>query len=84
MGDRIDDLQDLVSLIPKFGVSVVQNLPTQDISDTTIYLVPSDGTTGNLYTEYIHVDGNWEILGQANVQLELVTNAQIDAIIAGE
>ena len=45
-------------------------MPTADISDTTVYLVKTSETeTGNLYTEYIHVNGNWEKLGTQTVDL---------------
>lgn len=57
------EINNLVSKIPKFAIAVVEQLPTQDISTTTIYLVPSDSESGDLYKEYIYVNNEWELLG---------------------
>lgn len=73
-----------VSRIPKFDIKVVQALPTQDISETTVYLVPADHTeTENIYTEYIYVDGNWEILGTQSIDLSgYTTDAELQAALS--
>lgn len=64
------ELLTQISSIPKFSIEVVEVLPTTDISDTTVYLVKtSEIETGNLYTEYIHVNGAWEKLGTQTVDL---------------
>ena len=64
------ELLTQISSIPKFSIEVVEVLPTTDISDTTVYLVKTSETeTGNLYTEYIHVNGTWEELGTQTVDL---------------
>lgn len=49
---------------------VVNVLPTENISTSTIYLVPST-TPGeeNIYDEYIYVNGNWEHIGSTTVDL---------------
>ena len=49
---------------------VVNTLPTENISTSTIYLVPS-ATPGaeNVYDEYIYVNGNWEHIGSTTVDL---------------
>lgn len=49
---------------------VVNTLPTENISTSTIYLVPST-TPGeeNIYDEYIYVNGNWEHIGSTTVDL---------------
>ena len=58
-----------VSLIPRFNISVVDALPTQDISTTTIYLVRNTETNSDcLYEEFIYVNNAWESLGPASVQ----------------
>lgn len=63
-----EDINRLIEQVPKFSVSVVSVLPTDNISETTIYLV-GGGTTGNVYTEYIRVDGAWELLGSQRIDL---------------
>ena len=57
-----------ISAIPKFTISVVSSLPTSNISETTVYLVNS-GSGSDLYTEYIYVNGKWEVLGSQKVDL---------------
>lgn len=67
---KVEALEGKISAIPKFAISVVNDLPTSDISATTIYLKKTSTTeTGNLYTEYIYVDGAWESLGTQTLDL---------------
>jgi hypothetical protein len=63
------EIDSKISLIPKFTISVVTKLPTTNISATTVYLLKDTTTNGNLYTEYIYVNGVWEILGGQSVDL---------------
>lgn len=59
-----------VSVIPKFSIEVVAELPVENISDSTIYLVKGDKEdTQNLYVEYIHVNDVWEKLGEQKLDL---------------
>lgn len=68
--DKLTQLNDKISSIPKFKISVVSSLPTTGISSTTIYLVPnSKNETNNIYTEYIYTDGKWEIIGTQTIDL---------------
>lgn len=64
------EVNSLISAIPKFAISVVESLPTGNISTTTIYLLKTSTTeTGNLYTEYIYVNSTWEKLGTQTLDL---------------
>ena len=63
------EIDNKLSAIPKFAISVVQTLPTSDISTTTVYLVSTGTETNNLYTEYIYVNNKWEILGTQKLDL---------------
>ncbi len=68
--NTVSDLENKISAIPKFKISVVDTLPTEDISDTTIYLVKTSTTeSGNLFTEYIYVNNDWEKLGTQSLNL---------------
>lgn len=58
-----------ITSIPKFKIEVVDELPTENISDTTVYLVKDKDSAGDLYTEYIYVNGAWENLGKQTVDL---------------
>ena len=79
----ITTLKGLIDLLPKFNIEVVPTLPTSDISETTIYLVPAQKTgTNDLYSEYIYVNNAWEILGVQRVDLDnYYTKSEIDAMI---
>lgn len=75
------EVRQLVSSIPKFSVEVVTGFPANP-SKTTLYLLKTSATeTGNLYTEYIYVNGVWEKLGTQKLDLsgyvttEELTNA---------
>lgn len=62
------EVNSQISSIPKFAIAVVTDLPTKNISNTTIYLKKTGSDTQNLYTEYIYVDG-WEQLGTQKLDL---------------
>lgn len=76
-----EELDDKIALIPKFSVKVVYALPFEDISESTIYLVPANDGTENLYTEYINVNGLWEILGTQKVPQIEVTKESIESAL---
>lgn len=81
---KVSTLEQQISAIPKFAIQVVESLPTQDISSTTLYLLKTSETeTGNLYTEYIYVNSTWESLGTQKLDLsDYVTTSALNAAIA--
>ena len=81
-----EEVNDLISKIPKFAIEVVTALPTADISETTVYLLKTSETeTGNLYTEYIYVDSKWEMLGTQKLDLSsYYKSTEVDQLIAKE
>ena len=70
------ELINQMSQIPKFKISVVEELPESGISASTIYLLKnSDPTSNNIYAEYIYVkkgeeDWHWEKLGEQSLVIE--------------
>ncbi len=70
------EVNDLISAISTLDLQVVQTLPTQDISTTTIYLVPkTTAETNDIYDEYIYVSNAWEHIGSTQADLtNYVTN----------
>ena len=53
------EVNSLIGAISTMNILVVQSLPTQDISTTTIYLVPrTTSEANNVYDEYIYVSNN--------------------------
>lgn len=83
----VETLEGQISAIPKFAVSVVDALPATGAA-ATIYLVKTSETeTGNLYTEYIYVDGKFEKLGTQTLDLsnyatQSWVNTQINGLSA--
>ena len=69
----IDDvataLREDITAIPKFDILPVDELPTEEISESTVYLVKDKDSERDLYTEYIYVNGAWENLGKQTVDL---------------
>lgn len=75
-GDKGDTGTSLIDF------KIVQTLPTEDISESTIYLVLSlDPQTQNLYDEFIYVNNTWERIGNQSIDLsDYYTKAQIDSL----
>lgn len=67
-----------IESVNSFDMAVVQELPTQDISTHTIYLVPKIGETNDVYDEYIYINNNWEMVG--NTQVDLSNYVQQPAV----
>lgn len=72
-GSGIDITDNVVSCVLDLTLyKIVSELPAEDIDTTKIYLVvDSEGTHGNLYKEYIYVDGEWELLGEYKADIDL-------------
>ena len=64
----LQQLKNTISSVPKFSVKVVSALPATG-DESTIYLLKSGGDEGNLYTEYLYVNGAWEMLGAQSLNL---------------
>lgn len=70
--DRIQEITEQTSsgsTTPKFSIKVVTELPTTNISSTTIYLLKTGEEDSNLYSEYIYVNNKWELLGTQKMDL---------------
>ena len=81
-----EEVNDLISKIPKFAIEVVDVLPTSDISETTVYLLKTSETeTNNLYTEYVYIDSKWEMLGTQKLDLSnYYKSSEVDALLETE
>jgi hypothetical protein len=52
-------------------LEIVSELPTVNISTTTIYLVlKAVGSSGNIYNEYIYTNSAWELIGDTQLSLD--------------
>lgn len=64
------EVNSLISGIATLNVLVVSALPTTNISTTTLYLVAkTTAGTQNVYNEYLFVNGNWELVGDTQIDL---------------
>ena len=60
----------LINAITSSSFQVVTELPTSNISTSTIYLkLNKKAATDNIYDEYIYVNNKWEILGSTAIDL---------------
>lgn len=78
-------VDELVSTLPTFKVEVVDVLPTEEISETTMYLVPTgEGSEdGSLYTTYLYSNGEWKTLGTQSLKLDNYdTRDEVDTKVA--
>ena len=62
--DQLGNLDTVVAM-------VVTQLPTTDIKTNKIYLVKDNTTEGDLYQEYLYVDGKWEKVGTHKQEVDL-------------
>lgn len=62
--DQLGNLDTVVAM-------VVTQLPTTDIKTNKIYLVKDSTTEGDLYQEYLYVDGKWEKIGTHKQEVDL-------------
>lgn len=82
-------IADAVSKVAgKLNISVVDVLPTSDISTTTFYLIPKEtAQEKNLYDEYINTDGTvdgWEFIGGVSTSIDLsdyYKKSEVDALL---
>ena len=74
------EVQELIGQISALSVEIVDELPEQDISTTTIYLVETE--VQNVYMQYMYINDEWAALGSTSVDLSnYYTKAQVDALL---
>ena len=81
-------VDELVSTLPTFKVEVVDALPTEGISETTMYLVPTVvepvlvDLQESLYTLYIYSNGEWKTLGSQSLNFNnYYTKNEVDGLL---
>lgn len=74
------EVNDLISHLASLTVEIVETLPTQDISTTTIYLVNVPGTTN--YAQWMYINSAWANIGNTSVDLsKYYTKGQADTLL---
>lgn len=66
-----EEVNNLIANLTSFNFEIADpELPTTDISETTIYLVPTGAPDeDNYYEEWFYTNGKWEILGTTKIDL---------------
>ena len=62
-----EEIAELIGNINKLTSEIVELLPTENISTSTIYLI-KDGNTNN-YKQYMYISGAWAQLSDTNIDL---------------
>ena len=74
------EVNDLISQLTSLSVEIVEELPSTDISTTTIYLVNVSGT--NNYNQWMYINNAWANLGSTSVDLSnYYTKGQTDTLL---
>lgn len=74
------EVNDLISQLTSLSVEIVETLPTEDISTTTIYLVNVSGTSN--YNQWMYINSAWANIGNTSVDLSnYYTKGQADTLL---
>lgn len=78
-----DEINTLIGGLSSLNVLVVTELPTENISNSTIYLIANTSQTdNNYYDEYLYINSSWEKIGTTQVNLEdYYTRAETNELI---
>lgn len=74
------EVNNLISQLTSLSIEIVETLPAEDISTTTIYLVNVSGT--NNYNQWMYINNAWANLGNTSVDLSnYYTKGQADTLL---
>lgn len=66
-----DSITSAIGDIVSFGVELVDELPTENISSSTVYMVPAaEAGEQNVREEYLYTEHGWEMVGSTQINLE--------------
>ena len=76
----MSDINTAIGGISSFSFEIVSSLPATG-SSSKIYLVAkSSSGTNQVYTEYIYVNNAWEIIGDTQMTIDTLSNAEVQTI----
>lgn len=74
------EVDTLIGQLTSLNVEIVEELPTEDISTTTIYLINVSGTTN--YAQWMYINNAWSNIGNTSVDLSnYYTKGQADTLL---
>ena len=62
-----EQIDSLISNLVSINVEIVESLPTDHISTTTIYLIKDNSTEETAYVEWLYVNDSWRSIGSTRV-----------------
>lgn len=80
------EIDSKIAAIPTLSYQIVSELPTANISTTTIYLLArsSSSSQPDVYDEYLYVNSQWEIIGSTSTDLSnYYTKTEVDTKLGG-
>lgn len=77
-----EQIDTLIFNLASINVDIVESLPTEHISTTTIYLIKDDSTEETAYVEWLYVNGSWRSIGSTRINFSnYYTKIQISAFL---
>lgn len=65
-----EEINNMIENISTINIRIVDILPSENISNSTIYFILKEGgTQNNIYDEYIYIGTQWEKIGNTNIDL---------------
>lgn len=64
-----DEVNEIIHNLSTLKLTVVEELPIDNIDVNCIYLIQNTGEQDNLYDEFIYVNNNWELIGTTATDL---------------
>ena len=78
-------ITDAVADVKTTDFQTATELPTENISTNTIYLISKEGVERDVYEEYIYINNKWEKIGETTIDLsQYSTTEEMNAAIAAE
>ena len=75
-----EQVDDLLAALNTLSLEPVEQLPTEDISTTTIYLLETE--TPGTYEQYLYLNDTWVLIGTTDVDLSNYYNkTQVDTLL---